>query len=26
LKREHVVIPDLIFEGMRLIYNLHKEN
>ena len=26
LKRKHVVIPDLIFEGMRLIYNLHKEN
>ena len=26
LKRKHVVIPNLIFEGMRLIYNLHKEN
>ncbi len=26
LKRKQVVIPDLIFEGMRLIYNLNKEN
>ena len=25
LKREHVVIPNLIFEGMRLIHNLHRE-